>query len=323
MIDVSVIIPFLNEAENIGRLAEGLRGLVESNPEIRFEFLLVNDGSTDGSVAKVRASSFPAETRLLSLSQNYGSHAALRAGIAEARGEQLTFLYADLQDPPALVGRMHTLAREGFDIVWATREATQTSAIEGALSRLYARLMQRFVDPRFPSRGFDVVLFTRRVQHELNTNVEGNSSIFLQILGLGFRQTSIGYRKEARAAGTSKWTLAKKLKLLIDSFVAFSYAPIRFVTLVGFAFFAVGIGWSVYISARAVVYGDLAPGWPMLTSILLLGFGITNISLGILAEYLWRTLDASRRRPVYILESVEDVGRTDRSKRSAGESTGC
>jgi dolichol-phosphate mannosyltransferase len=206
------------------------------------------------------------------------------------------------------VGRLRARAAEGFDIVWATREETQAGPFEGAVSRQYARLMQRFVNPRFPEQGFDVVLFGRRVQQQLNANVEANSSLFLQILNLGFRQSSVGYRKEARKAGRSKWTLGKKIKLLIDSFVAFSYAPIRFVTLVGFAFFFVGLGWTVYISARELLWGDLAPGWPMLTSILLLGFGITNISLGILAEYLWRTLDASRHRPVYILESVEEIG---------------
>lgn len=308
MTDVSIIIPFLNEEENVERLAGALRALVASHPAVSFEILLVNDGSTDGSVARIRGAAFPENTRLLNLSQNYGSHAALRAGIAQAGGEMITFMYADLQDPPELVGRMRALAAEGFDIVWATREETQSGAVEGAVSRQYARLMQRFVNPRFPEQGFDVVLFTRRVQEELNANVEANSSIFLQILNLGFRQASVGYRKEARQAGRSKWTLGKKIKLLIDSFVAFSYAPIRFVTLVGFAFFFVGIAWTIYISARELLLGDLAPGWPMLTSILLLGFGITNISLGILAEYLWRTLDASRRRPVYIVESIEPIG---------------
>ncbi|HUU36317.1 MAG TPA: glycosyltransferase [Vicinamibacterales bacterium] len=309
MTDVSIIVPFLNEEENVERLAFALSALIASHPALSFEVLLVNDGSTDGSVERIRTAAFPPGTRLLNLTQNYGSHTALRAGISQARGEVITFLYADLQDPPELVGRMHALVAEGFDIVWATREETEAGALEGAVSRQYARLMQRFVNPRFPEQGFDVVLFSRRVQQELNANVEANSSIFLQILNLGFRQASIGYRKEARKAGRSKWTLGKKIKLLIDSFVAFSYAPIRFVTLVGFAFFFVGIAWTIYISARELLSGDLDPGWPMLTSILLLGFGITNISLGILAEYLWRTLDASRRRPVYILESVEEVGR--------------
>ncbi len=103
----------------------------------------------------------------------------------------------------------------------------------------------------------------------------------------------------------------KKIKLLIDSFVAFLYAPIRFVSLIGILFFTFGILWSVYIIARKIIFNDLAEGWPMLTSILLLGFCITNIALGIIAEYLWRTLDASRKRPVFIIDQIIDLNSSE------------
>jgi dolichol-phosphate mannosyltransferase len=139
----------------------------------------------------------------------------------------------------------------------------------------------------------------------VNKNVEANSSIFLQILGLGFRQESISYKKRERQTGVSKWTLSKKIKLFIDSFVAFSYAPIRFVTIVGIIFFIVGMIWTLYIVIRKIFFQDLAAGWPALMSILMIGFGITNISLGIIAEYLWRTLDASRKRQVYIIDEIK------------------
>ena len=101
--------------------------------------------------------------------------------------------------------------------------------------------------------------------------------------------------------------MPKKIKLLIDSFVAFSYAPIRFVSFIGILFFMIGVFWTFYIVSRKLLYNDIASGWPMLTSILLLGFGITNIGLGIIAEYLWRTLDASRKRPVFIIDEIIDL----------------
>jgi dolichol-phosphate mannosyltransferase len=148
-------------------------------------------------------------------------------------------------------------------------------------------------------------MFNRKVADEVNKNVEANSSIFLQILGLGFRQESISYKKRERQTGVSKWTLSKKIKLFIDSFVAFSYAPIRFVTIVGIIFFIVGMIWTLYIVIRKIFFQDLAAGWPALMSILMIGFGITNISLGIIAEYLWRTLDASRKRQVYIIDEIK------------------
>ncbi|HPZ88515.1 MAG TPA: glycosyl transferase family 2, partial [Flavihumibacter sp.] len=103
-------------------------------------------------------------------------------------------------------------------------------------------------------------------------------------------------------------TLSKKIKLLIDSFVAFSFAPIRLVSFVGIMFFVLGILWSVYIIIRKIFFDDLAAGWPALLSILMIGFGITNISLGVIAEYLWRTLDASRKRPVFIIDEIVEFG---------------
>jgi dolichol-phosphate mannosyltransferase len=97
------------------------------------------------------------------------------------------------------------------------------------------------------------------------------------------------------------------MKLFIDSFVAFSFAPIRLVSMVGIGFFIVGIAWTIYIILRKLIFNDLAAGWPALMSILMVGFGITNISLGIIAEYLWRTLDASRKRPLFIIDEVIEL----------------
>jgi dolichol-phosphate mannosyltransferase len=245
--------------------------------------------------------------KMIRLSRNFGSHAALRAGIVHARGEHITFLYADLQDPIQNIATMHAQAIEGNDIVWANRASTQNSFLEKQFSRVYSRLMQKYVNKKYPEKGFDVVLFNRKVADALNSNIEGNSSVFLQILNLGFRQAFVEYQKQLRKIGRSKWTMSKKIKLFIDSFIAFSFAPIRFVSFIGIIFFFTGLVWTGYIIFRKLVYDDLASGWPALFSILMIGFGVTNISLGIIAEYLWRTLDASRRRPVFIIEEIVEL----------------
>jgi glycosyltransferase involved in cell wall biosynthesis len=307
MPDITVIIPFLNEEDNIPRLGCELLNFAQSRPNVQLEIILVNDGSTDRSVDMIKQTKFPEGTKLISFSQNYGSHAALRAGIQQAKGEYITFLYADLQDPIDNIVNMHDKALAGNDTVWAYRAATQNSFIERNFSKFYARLMQKYVNRRYPNKGFDVVLFNRKVAESVNKNVEANSSVFLQILNLGFRQDFIEYQKSARKAGKSKWTVAKKIKLLIDSFVAFSFAPIRLVSLIGILFFITGAFWTIYIVVRKIFFDDLAAGWPMLMSILMVGFGITNISLGIIAEYLWRTLDASRKRPVFIVDEIVEL----------------
>ena len=305
--DITIIIPFLNEEDNMPRLGNELITFIKQQQGVNFEIILVNDGSTDNSINTIRQTTFPSNTKVISFSQNYGSHAALRAGIMHASGEYVTFLYADLQDPISNIIDMYKKAVMGNDIVWAYRSDTQNSYFERRFSKMYARLMQKYVNKRYPDRGFDVVLFNRKVSLAVNRNVEANSSIFLQILNLGFKQDFIEYTKSARKAGKTKWTFAKKIKLLIDSFVAFSFAPIRLVSMIGILFFIGGTTWTFYILVRKIFFNDLVAGWPMLTSILTVGFGITNISLGIIAEYLWRTFDASRKRPLFIIDEIIEL----------------
>lgn len=305
---VTVIIPIFNEYEGIPFLVDSLNEFFGANKQLDAEVIFVNDGSRDNSVE--RLSSMEHKTyraKVISFSRNFGSHAALRAGISHAAGEYICFNYADLQDPLELVIRMKDLMDQNHDIIWAQRESTKVSWGEKMFSKFYAYLMKKFAFKNFPEKGFDIVMFNRKVAAEVNKNVEANSSIFLQILGMGFRQTNITYKKRERKTGVSKWTLSKKIKLFIDSFVAFSYAPIRFVTIVGIVFFIIGLIWTVYIVVRKIFFQDLAAGWPALMSILMVGFGITNISLGIIAEYLWRTLDASRKRQVFIIDDIKEL----------------
>lgn len=305
---VSVIIPIFNEYEGIPFLVESLNAFFRENSRLQAEVIFVNDGSKDNSaqrLAEMKHETYRA--RVISFSRNFGSHAALRAGISHATGEYICFNYADLQDPLELIIRMKELMDQGNDIVWAQRESTKVPWGEKMFSKFYASLMQRFAFKNFPEKGFDIVMFNKKVAAEVNKNVEANSSIFLQILGLGFRQTNITYKKRERKTGVSKWTLSKKIKLFIDSFVAFSYAPIRFVTIVGISFFVIGFLWALYIIIRKLVFDDLAAGWPATLSVLMIGFGVTNISLGIIAEYLWRTLDASRRRQVFIIDEIKEL----------------
>lgn len=305
--DISIIIPFLNEETNLSRLSEELVHFCQRNKSLSFEIILVNDGSTDSSRQVILSSSFPENTKLINLSQNFGSHAALRAGITKAKGKYITFLYADLQDPIDNVLLMYEKIVDKKNIVWAFREHVSNALFDRAFSRFYSQLMKKYVNQNYPERGFDVVMFDSKVTNELNKNIENNSSIFLQILNMGFESEFILYKKSIRQSGKSKWTLNKKIKLLIDSFVGFSFAPIRFVSIIGILFFFAGFFWTGYVLFRKLIFDDLVSGWPALLSILMIGFGVTNISLGIIAEYLWRTLDASRNRPVFIIDEVFEL----------------
>ncbi|SFH06284.1 glycosyltransferase [Pontibacter chinhatensis] len=306
MAKVSVIIPVYNEEENIHHLVSELNSYFHDEPRFSTEVVFVNDGSSDATMERLREAPHHAYTyKIISFSRNFGSHAALRAGIQKAQGDYITFMYADLQDPLTLVSRLYEeIESKRVDIAWAFRNSTAVSTSEKLFSSAYAMLMRNYAVPNFPKKGFDIVMFSKKVKACLDNGIENNSSVFIQILNFGFKQSGITYDKRQRLAGKSKWTLSKKIKLLIDSFVAFSFAPIRLVSFIGIVFFMLGIAWSGYIIFRKIFFDDLATGWPALLSILMVGFGITNISLGIIAEYLWRTLDASRKRPVFVIDEV-------------------
>jgi dolichol-phosphate mannosyltransferase len=281
---ISIIIPFLNEEENIPFLTESLNSYFSSNKEYETEVLFVNDGSTDNSVEVLKKQKHKVyDCKIISLSKNFGSHAALRAGILTATGTHICFMYADLQDPLNLIDKLFEESKKDNDICWATREETESGFIEKTFSKTYSYMMQKYAISTYPEKGFDIVMFNKKVQSQINQNIEANSSIFLQI--------------------------RKKIKLFVDSFVAFSYAPIRFVTVIGILLFFLGLLWSAYLIIRKLVHNDLDSGWPALVSILMLGFGITNISLGIIAEYLWRTLDSSRKRPVFIINDIVEINK--------------
>jgi len=306
---ISVIIPFLNEAQNLISFKTIVADyLSKTSKEPRLEVIFVDDGSTDESVNLIRGfENIDIDIKVIKLSKNYGSHAALRAGILYARGDYLMFLYADLQDPIELIDRLSEKMNLGNDIVWANRKSTKSPLFERFFSSFYSGLMRKFALSNYPEKGFDVVMFNRKVADVLNNDIQVNSSLFLQILSFGFKQDFIEYDKVERKQGKSKWTINKKIKLLVDSFVAFSFAPIRLVTIVGITLFVGGLLFSFYLLTRKLLFHDLVSGWTMLMTMLSLGFGITNISLGIIAEYLWRTFDAARGRPAFIIDEIIDL----------------
>jgi dolichol-phosphate mannosyltransferase len=193
-------------------------------------------------------------------------------------------------------------------MVGVQKGEVRVSFFEKMFSGLYSKLMQKYAVARFPIGGINNVMFNHKIREQLNNNIELNSSIFLQILNLGFRFTTIKCNYIERKKGKSKWTFSKKIKMFIDSFVSFSFTPIRFISVLGSIMAVIGFIFALIIVIIRIT--DLFPlslGWPTLISILMIGFGITNISLGIIAEYLWRTLDASRGRPLYIIDEERDL----------------
>jgi glycosyltransferase involved in cell wall biosynthesis len=307
-VGISVIIPCYNEEPNLDELILRLNDFAASQKELELEIVFVDDCSTDDTYKKLQTYHHAHYTcRLIKLSKNCGSHIAFRAGCSIAKHDIITQTSSDLQHPLTLItDTLKSMQSNNADVVIAVRSNDYyESLFEKIFSRFYTKLVRKYAAPNYPEGGFDVFMINGRVKALLNKHVEDNSSVMLQILSFGLTQNKIRYDKAHRFKGKSKWTLTKKIKLFIDTFVAYSYAPLRLLTLTGFFLMFLGVVWSTYLIIRKITIGDLELGWPMLYSTIILGFGITNVSLGIIAEYLWRTLDAARNRPVFIIEKDE------------------
>ncbi|MCL2247808.1 MAG: glycosyltransferase family 2 protein [Oscillospiraceae bacterium] len=312
MIDVSLVIPFLNEEENLGELMSQLDEYAHTQ-SFAIEAVFVDDGSTDSSVEILRKMNPQnVKVRLIRLSKNFGSHAAIRAGITQASGKYTMFFSADLQEPFSMIDEMFSKSLEGYDIVMARKASVQIPFFERLFSNLYTSLIRKYAIKDYPAGGANNILFSKKVKEQICNNAENNSSIFLQICSFGFKRTSIDVSLNQRHKGQSKWTFSKRVKLFIDSFVAFSYTPIRVISLMGILLFLAGVIYALWIViARLTGFVDFDAGFPTLVSVLLVGFGLTNFSLSVVAEYIWRTLDASRNRPVFIIDTVEELPKGD------------
>jgi dolichol-phosphate mannosyltransferase len=312
MAAITIVVPAFDEATNLSTLHERLRIVASGLCGYNFEFLFVDDGSTDNT-AQVLSALHACDSRVkaLRLSRNFGSHAACLAGLIQTRGDVVAFLAADLQDPPELIPEMLARIEEGFDVVMAVRNQRQDGWLTMRLANIYHRLMRRYAIPNWPVHGADVFMFTRQVAETVIRWHQKNTSIFAQLMWVGFRQASVPYTRERRLSGRSKWTFARKLKLLIDSFVSFSFSPLRAISYSGMIFSALGLAYAAFVVIKKLVYGVSVEGWASLMVVLLVVSGFQLLMLGVIGEYLWRVADEVRGAPSFVIHSrlgMDDPG---------------
>ena len=307
MAKLSIIIPCYFNEKNIPVTA---RELIENEKlfpdELMFEYILVDDGSGDQTLREILSfkKDYPEKVIAIKLAGNVGSYNAVVAGMEYATGDCTVVIAADLQDPPELMVKMYEYWNQGFKLVIGNRQDRQETASQKFLSNTFHWIMKKIALKNIPDGGFDYVLFDRQIREKLLTMMEHNSNVFYLMTWMGYNYVNIPYNRKKREIGDSKWTLQKKIKLLIDSILSFSFFPIRAISVIGIILGITAFIYGVYLIILRMLGNIEVEGWTALMVVLLFVSSFQMIGLGILGEYIWRGLDASRKRPLYVVDEV-------------------
>ena len=303
---ISVIVPVYDEETNVQPFYKALIEAIQNLSE-DFEFIFVDDGSRDQTFRIIsELAQQDQRVKALRFSRNFGSHPAMTAGMRYALGDAAVIISVDLQDPPALIGRFIEKWRAGYHMVWGVREGRDDPWGKKLLANGFYGVIRRIAIPDYPPQGMDCGLFDRKVIDAFNGFEEVSRIVPTLLIWAGFRQTLVPYYREARRSGRSKWPLAKRVKAAIDIIVSFSYLPIRFMSYLGILISCIGFVYGAFLIVRRVFFGMGGSGWPsVMVAILFLG-GVQLIMLGILGEYIWRTSEQVRARPLYIV--MDEIG---------------
>ena len=319
----SLVIPVYKNEENLPRLFRELEALA-ARLDDDLEVVFVVDGSPDASlrVLQQRLPSWGIRAQLIELSRNFGSFAAIAAGLARARGEHLAVIAADLQEPPELVLDFHKALKSGtVDVVLGYRTGRADPWWSQLLSEIFWRLYRAFVVREMPKGGLDVFACTRQVRDQLVQLGELNTNLVALLLWVGFRRAFVPYQRRVRVEGRSAWSFGRKLRYAFDSVFSFTDLPLRALLLLGAAgvvlAFTAGVTvFVMWLLGRIPVLGYT----PLMLVITFFG-GLTALGLGIIGQYLWLTLQNTRNRPNYIVKGAWSFDRAHTTEHAARRGT--
>jgi polyisoprenyl-phosphate glycosyltransferase len=303
---VAVVVPFLNEEQNIPILYERIVKSMEGQPEA-LEFLFVDDGSVDNSARWVadRAKQDP-RVRLIRLSRNFGHQIAITAGMDYVNSDAVVIIDADLQDPPEVIPELLAKWREGNEVVYAVRESREGETwMKRFLAASFYQLFRRLSKVDVPVNAGDFRLVDRKVVEALRQVRELHRFMRGLTCWVGFSQCAVNYKRAARHAGQTKYPVWKSVRLALDAVTSFSGTPLRWITGIGVVVSLVGFAMAVYLILTHLFYPQyLLPGWTSLTALVLLLSGFQLVCLGLTAQYISRIFEESKKRPLYFIREA-------------------
>lgn len=305
MSKISIVVPVYFNADTLMLLYEDMKEKILGKLG-NYELVFVDDGSGDNSWEIMnQIKEMDENVQCVKLSRNFGEHAALLAGLSVCTGDCAVTKQADLQEDSEIILEMYESWKKGNKVVLAVRASRDENPVKKMFANLYYVLVRKFVNKRMPAGGCDCYLLDRQVIEVLELLDEKNSSLTLQVLWAGFKTDEIYFHRKDREVGKSRWTLGKKVKLVMDSMMSFSYFPIRCMSTIGVIFFLAAILMMIEVIVEKCTIGTPIMGWASIMCVVLFSFGIMMLMMGILGEYVWRALDASRNRPPYLIDEVQ------------------
>jgi glycosyltransferase involved in cell wall biosynthesis len=303
MAKLSIVVPVYFNELNLPTTIPALLGLEKEMGSDKLELVFVDDGSEDQSLKLLKEfqEKHPEKIVILQLSRNFGSMAAIHAGLERATGDCIAMISADLQDDPKLLLQMFDYWKKGIKVCYAVRASRQDSQSEKMFSTVFYYLVRKYAISKYPNGGFDFFLIDQEVAKKLCKLKENHTNIMVLLFWMGYPSIQIPYERKSRDKGVSRWTLAKKFKLFIDTFVGFSYMPIRAMSILGVSYSIFAFLYALFLILRWVAFGSEVGGWTTIMVFLSFSFGIVLTMLGVLGEYIWRISDTVRNRPLYVI----------------------
>ena len=301
---LSIVIPMWNESRNVHALLERLYPVL-LGLSLPFEVVVVDDGSTDPTLALLlQEQKMRAGLRIVSFARNFGQHAAVMAGFAEARGEWIITLDADLQNPPEEIPRLLAEIDKGHDVAGGWRVARQDPWVRRLLSAVVNRVISATVGVRMRDYGCMLRAYRREVVEHLLQCRE--ASVFIPALANTFAASvaEVPVRHEPRRHGRSRYGLFRLLRLNFDLLTGFSLLPIQTVSLAGIGIAVLGVGFGLFLAVRRLFVGPEVEGVFTLFAILFFFVGLQILALGLIGEYVARIYQEVRRRPRYIVAEI-------------------